>query len=334
MIIMEFKERLKQYRLENELTQEDLAKKLFVSRQAISKYETGRGYPNLETMQLISKLLNLSLEELLSKEEVAKETIKTNQKNRRNKFIFMTLFLICIGITCVTCITCIIAFQNKKRIEEKEEFPRNQDLIGMVGTSSTQAPTIEDIKEENVFGYCVLRESEQKVGRSINVSKLATQVSNTETKFFMDILYDSKNLIFKFYEVYYQETKGEYLFVPSYTALPHQINHLTFDMERNQFHWEFTFNFKPIDTLKSIKIYEYGMDGKILKESILERKDYIISQECLYVVIEEEFQDAKGNNYKNREVIYNSMIDKTYHYSLKSLNTKGFCTEILVLHKY
>lgn len=88
---MEFKERLKQFRLENEMTQEELAKKLFVSRQAVSKYETGRGYPNLEIMQLISKLLNISLEELLSKEELTKGTLVMNHKNKRNKFILSFL---------------------------------------------------------------------------------------------------------------------------------------------------------------------------------------------------------------------------------------------------
>lgn len=48
----------------------------------------------------------------------------------------------------------------------------------------------------------------------------------------------------------------------------------------------------------------------------------------------EEFVDMEGTVYKNREVIYNSMIDKTYFYPLKSLNNKGFCTAGLVLHKY
>lgn len=53
---MEFKDRLKKYRADNNLTQEDLANKLCVSRQAVSKYETGLNYPNLDVMRAISKL--------------------------------------------------------------------------------------------------------------------------------------------------------------------------------------------------------------------------------------------------------------------------------------
>lgn len=54
---MGFAEKLQQLRKQAELTQEELAEKLFVSRTAVSKWETGNGYPNLNSLKDSAKLL-------------------------------------------------------------------------------------------------------------------------------------------------------------------------------------------------------------------------------------------------------------------------------------
>ncbi len=67
---MEFNEKLKELRQQKGLTQEELAKALYVSRTAISKWESGRGYPSIDSMKAISKFFAVSLDELLSPCEV------------------------------------------------------------------------------------------------------------------------------------------------------------------------------------------------------------------------------------------------------------------------
>ena len=67
---MEFNVKLQKLRTQKGLTQEELAKMLFVSRTAISKWESGRGYPNIESLKNISKIFSVSLDELLSNEEL------------------------------------------------------------------------------------------------------------------------------------------------------------------------------------------------------------------------------------------------------------------------
>ena len=67
---MEFNEKLQQLRKQKELTQEDLAEQLFVSRTAISKWESGRGYPSIESLKAISKFFHVSIDDLLSGEEL------------------------------------------------------------------------------------------------------------------------------------------------------------------------------------------------------------------------------------------------------------------------
>lgn len=74
---MGFAENLKQIRKEMHLSQEELAEILDVSRQAVSKWEQGIGYPEVEKLLLLSSKLNISLDSLMS-EEIAKET---NNKN-------------------------------------------------------------------------------------------------------------------------------------------------------------------------------------------------------------------------------------------------------------
>ena len=65
---MSFSENLKQIRSEHHLSQEELAELLDVSRQAVSKWEQGQGYPEVEKLLLLSKKLNISLDVLMSNE--------------------------------------------------------------------------------------------------------------------------------------------------------------------------------------------------------------------------------------------------------------------------
>lgn len=63
---MEFGEKLQTLRKSRGWTQEELAEALFVSRTAVSKWESGRGLPNIDSLKEISKLFSVSLDELLS----------------------------------------------------------------------------------------------------------------------------------------------------------------------------------------------------------------------------------------------------------------------------
>lgn len=67
---MEFHEKLQELRKQREMTQEELAEILYVSRTAISKWESGRGMPNVESLKAISKFFGISLDDLLSSEEL------------------------------------------------------------------------------------------------------------------------------------------------------------------------------------------------------------------------------------------------------------------------
>ena len=67
---MEFNEKLQELRKQKGLTQEELAAHLYVSRAAVSKWESGRGYPNIDSLKLIAKFFGITVDQLLSGDEL------------------------------------------------------------------------------------------------------------------------------------------------------------------------------------------------------------------------------------------------------------------------
>ena len=81
---MEFNEKLQSLRKSKGLTQEELAEVLYVSRTAISKWESGRGYPSIDSLKDISKFFSVSIDDLLSGEKLLSLAEKENKSNIRN----------------------------------------------------------------------------------------------------------------------------------------------------------------------------------------------------------------------------------------------------------
>ena len=78
---MEFCEKLLELRNSKKMTQEELAEALFVSRTAISKWESGRGYPSIDSLKEISKFFSVSIDELLSSDKLVSIAEKENRAN-------------------------------------------------------------------------------------------------------------------------------------------------------------------------------------------------------------------------------------------------------------
>ena len=93
---MEFNEKLQELRKSKGLTQEELAEKLFVSRTAISKWESGRGYPSIDSLKEISRFFSVTIDELICPEEIlsAAEEEKHALAGRTLSFISNTLDLL------------------------------------------------------------------------------------------------------------------------------------------------------------------------------------------------------------------------------------------------
>lgn len=89
---MEFSEKLQNLRKQKGLTQEDLSKALFVSRTAVSKWESGRGFPNIESLKQIADFFDITVDELLSGEELLNIT-----KRKENIFCDLIFGILDVG---------------------------------------------------------------------------------------------------------------------------------------------------------------------------------------------------------------------------------------------
>ena len=78
---MEFNEKLQELRKNRGLTQEEAAEALYVSRTAISKWESGRGYPSIDSLKEIARFYSVTIDELLSGEEIVSIAEKENKSN-------------------------------------------------------------------------------------------------------------------------------------------------------------------------------------------------------------------------------------------------------------
>jgi len=101
-------EKLKLLRIENQMSQNDVAEYLNISRQAISRWELGRAYPDLDNIVLLCKLYNISIEELIgtqqNEEVVVEERAKESTADTKASNIEM------IGLAVIIVLSSHFAF--------------------------------------------------------------------------------------------------------------------------------------------------------------------------------------------------------------------------------
>lgn len=94
---MTFGDKLKKLRSDNGLTQEQLADKIFVTRTAISKWETNNGYPSIDSLKVISNLFNISIDELISDDDIENKKLLDDKIAKRFYFIAIAF----LGVTVI-----------------------------------------------------------------------------------------------------------------------------------------------------------------------------------------------------------------------------------------
>lgn len=119
---MEIGKKLKETRMKANLTQEQVAAELFVSRQTISNWENEKSYPDIISIIKLSDLYSISLDELLKGDqkmiehlEVSTNVVKSNKKLIGAIFINITLLLTLLiiadftpnSIYLIACVFCL-----------------------------------------------------------------------------------------------------------------------------------------------------------------------------------------------------------------------------------
>ena len=122
---MEFSEKLQELRKSRSMTQEELAEALFVSRTAISRWESGRGYPSIDSLKEISRYFSVTIDELICSDEMI-----TVAENDKKEFVNKYVSLICNALDILLAILLFIpAFGNGTGSSE------TVSLFGLTGIS-------------------------------------------------------------------------------------------------------------------------------------------------------------------------------------------------------
>ena len=93
---MTFGQKLKKLRIDNNLTQDQLAEKIYVTRTAISKWETDKGYPSIDSLKQLSNLFHISIDELISDDDVNNKRLLEEVKSRKFYWVAMVFLAITI----------------------------------------------------------------------------------------------------------------------------------------------------------------------------------------------------------------------------------------------
>lgn len=137
---MELNERIKKYRKEAGLSQEDLASKIYVSRTLITKYESGSAFPTQENLEKIAIALNVKVEDLLSdreKNEIVEKSFKTNQR------FWMILSICFASISVILLLLSVIPFYQYSSYDySAASYPDNPTPVHVTGYASIIGATL------------------------------------------------------------------------------------------------------------------------------------------------------------------------------------------------
>ncbi len=156
---MDFDKKIIELRKQNNLTQEDLAEKLNVSRQTVSNWETAKCYPDIETLVIISNKFNISLDVLI-KENVKMikdidKKVRINKKLKYSIFILFLLLVVGVGVICLknNKVMEVQAKNNdlQKEIQEIVEVQKNNSLYSFKIKNINTKDITTNTKKVDIF---------------------------------------------------------------------------------------------------------------------------------------------------------------------------------------
>ncbi|MDF2873008.1 MAG: immR 1 [Anaerocolumna sp.] len=162
---MELNTQIKKYRAKMNLSQEELAEKVFVTRQTISNWENSKNYPDIHSLLLLSSLFNISLDQLIKGDiDIMKEEIKESELHKFNhngsiftilliitmiSFVPLTIFLNIYGLiisTTLFIITFIYALK-VERFKKLNNVKTYKEIIAF-----TEGKRLDEIEKNQEYG--------------------------------------------------------------------------------------------------------------------------------------------------------------------------------------
>jgi transcriptional regulator with XRE-family HTH domain len=115
-------ENIKNLRLERKFTQQDIAEKMYVTRQCISRWEQGITLPDIESIERLSKILNCNVNDIIDNDSLKAIAINEAIKNKKNKKVIFTSII-------VSILAIAISIAGFYYLNDKEEDTRITHFI-------------------------------------------------------------------------------------------------------------------------------------------------------------------------------------------------------------
>ena len=162
---MEVGTQIKKYRSNMGISQEELAEKVYVSRQTVSNWETGKNYPDIHSVLLLSSVFNVSLDQLIKGDvEIMKKEIKETEIKKLNKYagiyaVFLILTVISLvpfiafmgwygmipwGVLCA--IAVYFAFKTDK-VKKENHLSTYKEIVAFM-----EGKRLDEIEEQQEIG--------------------------------------------------------------------------------------------------------------------------------------------------------------------------------------
>ncbi len=157
---MNLSNKIIELRSKNKLTQEELAEKLNVSRQTVSNWETGKCYPDIETLIIMSNKFNISLDELLKDNiKMVKEVDKKVKIASKLKYVLAIVLIISILVG---------VFLVKSNVEANTKIDKYEKQIEeMYLTNIPDGTTLFRLKKEYLIND--IKFSDLKVNTKVKI---------------------------------------------------------------------------------------------------------------------------------------------------------------------
>lgn len=162
---MEIGAQIKKYRDAQGLSQEALAEKIFVTRQTVSNWETGKSYPDVHSLMLLGGVFNVSLDQLVKGDiEIMKKEIdkaEVAEFNRLGKihsalfilnilaFIPLVVFLKKVGfyIWLVLCLISLVSAFRVEKLKKKHDLHTYKEIVAF-----SEGKCLDEIQTQREIG--------------------------------------------------------------------------------------------------------------------------------------------------------------------------------------
>lgn len=206
-----FAKNLKELRLQSGMTQTELGNRLYVSKQAVSKWETGKAMPDIDLLVDIAKIFNVSVDYITGEQGIKQDDKKSKKTDKKKIFIIVTICLIAVLAVGLGVYFGLFYDKDDSGLQGEPSIP--QDTTPPTPTTPT-TPDLPSYNHEEIMALINQRlnvQIDEEVSLYLSMSSYEMGSLNKTSSGFIFVRSDEKKILK--YETYENEllTLGLYL---------------------------------------------------------------------------------------------------------------------------